>query len=182
MALQEEKIENVLTFIEPGPVVLVATRNGETDNLMTISWTIALDFNQDFALCTGPWNESFQTLMDTKECVVAVPGADLMEQTVRVGTVDGSQVDKFKAFGFTAQPADIVNAPLIRECLASIECKVIGYVESYNLIILHAEKLWIQTNAKDKRMFHARGDGTFMIDGEEKNYRSLMENKLPPGI
>ena len=180
--LKETKIEKVLTYIEPGPVVLVATKKGRKNNLMTISWTIALDFAQNFAICTGPWNESFHTMLATKECVVAIPGANLMEQTVKVGDVDGSQVDKFKEFGFTPKKASTVKAPLVAECLASIECKVTDYLEAYGLVILQAQKLWVNTTAKDKRMFHAKGDGTFIIDGETKNYRSLMADKLPPGL
>ena len=121
-------------------------------------------------------------MLATKECVVAIPGANLMEQTVKVGDVDGSQVDKFKEFGFTPKKASTIKAPLVAECLASIECKVTDYVETYGLVILQAQKLWVNTTAKDKRMFHAKGDGTFIIDGETKNCRSLMEDKLPPGL
>lgn len=34
--LKEAKIEKVLTYIEPGPVVLVATKKGRKNNLMLL--------------------------------------------------------------------------------------------------------------------------------------------------
>ena len=45
--------------MEPGPVVLVTTNDGKQDNIMTISWTMVLDFTPVFALTTGEWNYSF---------------------------------------------------------------------------------------------------------------------------
>ena len=38
------RIERAFTLIEPGPVVLVTTRDGGRDNVMTISWTMVVDF------------------------------------------------------------------------------------------------------------------------------------------
>ena len=80
-------LSRCLLFIEPGPVVLVSSYNLETQqpNLMTISWTIALDFNHHIALCTGPWNYSFDLIMKTKECVVAIPPASMAETVVKIG-------------------------------------------------------------------------------------------------
>lgn len=39
------RLNEVFTLIEPGPVVLVATFDGERNNVMTISWTTVVDFS-----------------------------------------------------------------------------------------------------------------------------------------
>ena len=58
-------LSRCLLFIEPGPVTLISSYNKETKkpNLMTISWTIALDFSHRMALCTGAWNYSFDLII-----------------------------------------------------------------------------------------------------------------------
>ena len=59
--------------MEPGPVVLVTTRDGGKNNIMTISWTMVVDFTPLFAMTTGPWNHSYAALRKTRECVIAIP-------------------------------------------------------------------------------------------------------------
>lgn len=64
--------------------------------------------------------------MDTQERVIAVPGVDLMKKTVDIGNCNGADRDKFKEFNLDSLNAEKVKAPLIKQCLANIECKVIN--------------------------------------------------------
>ena len=122
-------LTKAFTLIEPGPVVLVATNDGRQDNVMTISWTMVLDFSAMFAIATGPWNYSYAALRDAKECVIAIPTVDMLDTAVGVGTCSGKDTDKFEKFGLTRAKAKHVRAPLIKECLANIECRVVDIVE-----------------------------------------------------
>ena len=45
-------ISKAFTLIEPGLVILVTTNDGHRDNVMTISWTMVLDFTPRFAITT----------------------------------------------------------------------------------------------------------------------------------
>ena len=178
------KIERSLLYIEPGPVVLVSSHDPDEDkdNVMTISWTLALDFCQHIALCTGPWNHSFDIIMKTKECVVAIPPASMAETVVKIGDISGKDVDKFEKFDITKLEAEKVDAPLIEECVANHECKVIDFVKKYGLIILEVVNVWENQDIKDPKLFHAFGDGTFVTDGEKMNLRKLMKDKIPKGL
>ena len=118
------KLSRAFTLIEPGPVVLVTTHDGTGSNIMTISWTMVLDFTPRFALMTGSWNHSFEALHATRECVLAIPTVDLIDEVVGIGTCSGNDVVKFAAFKLTAGKGKHVKAPLIEECWANIECKV----------------------------------------------------------
>lgn len=102
--MQEVNIEKALTYIEPGPLVLVTTFDGLRNNVMTISWTMAIDFAQHIVLTTGPWNHSFNTLMEQRECVVCIPPVSMLETVVRIGMVSGTDVDKFEEFGAEGSP------------------------------------------------------------------------------
>ena len=124
-------ISKAFTLIEPGPVILVTTNDGHKDNLMTISWTMVLDFTPRFAITTGAWNYSYAALTKTKECVIAIPTVDLLDTVVGVGTCSGKDTDKFEKFGLTRVKAKHVRAPLIAECLANIECRVADIVKRH---------------------------------------------------
>ena len=177
-------LSRCLLFIEPGPVVLVSSYNLETQqpNLMTISWTIALDFNHHIALCTGPWNYSFDLIMKTKECVVAIPPASMAETVVKIGDISGKDCDKFEKFGIKQLEAEKTDAPLIDGCVANLECKVVDFVKKYGLIILDVVNVWENEELKDEKLFHAYGDGKFVKDGEKMDLRKFMADKIPEGL
>jgi len=170
------------TLIEPGPAILVTTNDGKRDNIMTISWTMVVDFTPLFALTTGPWNHSYTALRKTRQCVLAVPTEDMIDTVVGIGTCSGADTDKFARFGLTPLKGRHVKAPLIRECLANIECKVVDIVRRHNIVILEGVAAWYDNARKDKRTLHAVGDGTFIADGRKLSRRKMMASKLPDGV
>lgn len=183
--MQKLSLRKAFTLIEPGPVVLVTTHDGKQPNVMTISWTMVVDFTPVFALTTGPWNHSFAALRKTKECVIAIPTVDLLDKVVGIGTCSGAEVDKFARFKLTPLPASKVQAPLIQECLANIECRVIDYNRKHSVVFLQGVAAWVDAGRKtdkERRMLHAVGDGTFIADGRRLDRRQAMRSKLPAGV
>ena len=176
------QINKAFTLMESGPVVLVTTNNGEQNNVMTISWTMVMDFTPVFAMTTGPWNYSYAALSQFRECVISIPTVDLIDQVVGVGTCSGADTDKFEKFGLTALAGRHVRAPLIKECVANIECKVIDIINKYNIVILEGVAAYVDVSRKEKRAIHAIGDGTFVVDGRRLNRREMMRSKLPEGV
>ena len=182
MSLTKVNLKRFLLYIEPGPVVLVTTNDGKKNNVMTISWTVALDFNQHISLCTGPWNLSYHKIIKKKECFVAIPPADMAETVVKIGNISGKDCDKFEKFKLNALKAEKVKSPLIEQCVANLECKLVDVVEKYGLLILKVVNVWENKDIKDPKLFHAYGDGTFVKDGEKMNLRKFMEEKIPKGL
>jgi flavin reductase (DIM6/NTAB) family NADH-FMN oxidoreductase RutF len=181
----EYPLEKAFMLIEPGPVVLVTTageHRGDHPNVMTITWKMVLDFSPRFALSTGPWNYTFETMMENRECVIAVPSVEMSETVVRIGSCSSRDVDKFEEFGLTAVDASLVGAPLVEECYANLECTVVDYVEEPGLVVLQCVKAWVDEKAGHPKFFHAIGDGTFTVDGETISHREIMVDKLPPGV
>lgn len=182
MSMTALPIEKAFMLIEPGPVILVTTHENGRNNIMTISWHMVMDFTPRIALTTGVWNYSFHALIHTKECVLAIPTIDLAEKVVGIGDCSGENTDKFQKFQLTPLPATNVKAPLISECLAGIECRVTDYLEAPGIFILDGLRAWIDNGRKERRTFHANGDGTFVVDGDSINLRTLMGDKIPPGV
>jgi flavin reductase (DIM6/NTAB) family NADH-FMN oxidoreductase RutF len=181
-AMRTLPLNRAFTLIEPGPVVLVTTHAGREDNVMTISWTMVMDFSPRFAITTGPWNHSFAALADTKECVIAIPAADMIDIVVGIGTCSGAETDKFARFPLTRQKAKHVRAPLIRECLANIECRVVDIIAQHDIVVLEGLAVYYDDARAEKRMLHAVGDGTFVVDGDRLDRREMMRSKLPEGL
>lgn len=175
-------LAKAFTLIEPGPVVLVTTHDGRKPNIMTISWTMVMDFTPAFAITTGAWNHSFMALRKHRECVIAIPTVNLLDTVVGIGTCSGSDTDKFSRFGLTAVPGKFVKAPLIKECLANIECKVADVIDRYGIVVLKAVAAHIDPERRERRTIHAVGDGRFIVDGRKLDRRNMMVSKLPPGV
>ena len=179
--MQQLELSKAFTLIESGPVVLVTTHDGKKDNIMTISWTMVMDFTPRFALTTGQWNHSFAALRKNRECVIAIPTVDLLDKVVGIGTCSGADTDKFARFKLTPVQARLVRPPLIRECLTNIECKVVDIVRRHDIVVLEAVAAHVSTGLKELRTLPAVGDGTFVADGRRLDRRKAMASKLPPG-
>jgi flavin reductase (DIM6/NTAB) family NADH-FMN oxidoreductase RutF len=182
MAMKKMPLGKAFTLLEPGPVVLATTNDGRKDNVMTLSWTMVMDFTPLFAITTGPWNHSYAALRKSGECVISIPTVDLIDQVVGIGTCSGSDTDKFAKFGLTPLPGEQVRPPLIEECLANIECRLVDVVERHNIVVLEGLAAYFDSSRKEKRTLHAVGDGTFVVDGRKLNRREMMRSKLPQGV
>jgi len=180
--MHQLKLNKAFTLLEPGPVVLVTTHDGQKNNIMTISWTMVMDFTPVFAIVTGEWNHSFAALKKNRECVISIPTVDMLDTVIGIGTCTGADTDKFARFKLTPAQGQVVKAPLIKECLANIECKVIDIVNKHNIIVLEGVAAWVDTAREEKRMLHAVGDGTFIVDGHRIDRKMMMASKLPHDV
>lgn len=169
MAKRSFPLANVYKLLEPGPVVMVTTARKGRANVMSMTWLTMMEFTPPLigAVISGN-NYSFDALVKTKECAINIPTADMVKTVVKVGSVSGDKVDKFAKFGLTPVPAAKVQAPLIAECYANLECRIYDgrLVNKYNFFVLEVVKAWIDPAKKDPRTLHHRGRGLFAIDGD----------------
>lgn len=163
-------LSKVYQLLEPGPVTMVTTSSEGRSNVMTMTWQMMIDFEPPiFACVISDQNYTFNILKESKVCVVNIPTVELAEKAVKVGNVSGSKIDKFKKFHLAQEPALKVNAPLLTECYANLECKVIDMTMStkYNIFIMEVLKAWIRPTKRTPRMIHHCGNGIFVVDGKK---------------
>lgn len=163
-------LSEVYKLIEPGPVVLLATASRGRANVMTMSWHMMVEFEPPLIACVvSEANHSFRALRTTRECVIAIPPADLAAKVVKVGNCSGSEADKFAKFGLTTLAAEQVAAPLIGECFANLECRVTDtrLVRSYNLFVLEVLAAWTGYKGRQQpKTLHHLGYGRFAMSGK----------------
>jgi flavin reductase (DIM6/NTAB) family NADH-FMN oxidoreductase RutF len=167
--MKELPLSKVYQLLEPGPVVLLTTARKGRANVMAMSWHMMIEFEPPQLACVVSGNDySFAALRATRECVIGIPALKLATKVVKVGNSSGRDIDKFAKFGLTKIPATRVKPPLLADCFANLECKVIDgrFVNKYNLFILEVLTAWIDPAQKNPKTIHHRGYGTFVVDGE----------------
>ncbi|RDD95856.1 flavin reductase family protein [Acidovorax sp. BoFeN1] len=178
MAKRSFPLSKVYGLLEPGPVLLLSTAHKGRINAMAMSWHTMMEFEPPLVGCVVSSRDfSFTALKATRECVLNIPTLELAQKVVDCGNSSGRSVDKFTAFGLTPAPASVVGAPLIAECHANLECKVVDtrFVNRYNFFVLEVVKAWTDPECKDPRTLHHRGWGAFMVAGDTIRLPSKMK-------
>ncbi|MGA2782697.1 MAG: flavin reductase family protein [Smithella sp.] len=178
MAKKSFPLSKVYGLLEPGPVVLVTTARKGKQNVMPMSWHTMMEFEPPMVGCViSNRNYSFDSLKATKECVINIPTVEIAEKVVGCGNMSGVNIDKLKIFGLTPKSASQVGAPLIDECYANLECRVVDtkMVAKYCFFILEVVKAWIDPTVKNPRTIHHLGSGNFMVAGDRIKLKSKMK-------
>jgi flavin reductase (DIM6/NTAB) family NADH-FMN oxidoreductase RutF len=176
MAKKSFPLSKVHQLLGPGPVIMVSTSHQGKDNVMSMSWHMMVDFDPPLvAFVMDENSHSFEMLKKTKECVINIPTVELIKTVVAVGRCSGSEVDKFEKFKIKKEAASKVKAPIVSECYASLECKVIDtkMVSKYNIFILEVLKAWVTSSKKRPKTIHHCGETKFIVDGAliRKSYK-----------
>ncbi len=144
-----------------------------------MGWHMIMEFQPSLIGCyIWTANHSFNMIRKSKECVINIPTVDLANTVVRIGNCSGRDLNKFEEFKLTPLAGEKVSAPLIKECYANFECKLVdsSLINKYSLFILEVVKAHVATSPKFPETIHYRGDGLFMIAGPTvKTYRKLFK-------
>ena len=178
LKLKALPLSQVYRLLEPGPVVLVTAAGIGRPNVMALSWHTMMDFEPPLiGFVLSEQNYTFGMIEASQDCVIAVPTVELASKVVWAGNSTGRHTNKFKKFKIATQPAAKVQAPLLPQCWANIECVVAdrAFVKKYNFFVLKAVKAWINPALKDPRTLHHRGKGYFMVAGKTMKLPSRMK-------
>jgi len=162
-------LAQVRRYLEPGPIVLISSAFGGAANIMTLGWHTVMEFTPSLVGCMiAGGNHSFELIRQSRECVINLPTTTLTNQVVGIGNCSGADVDKFEKFGLTASKAALVKAPLIAECVANFECRLVddAMVQKYNFFIFEVVKAHVAASPKHPETLHYIGDGVFMVAGK----------------
>ncbi|MBK8018164.1 MAG: flavin reductase family protein [Betaproteobacteria bacterium] len=161
-------LHEVRRYLEPGPIVLVSSAWKGERNLMTLGWHTVMEFTPSLVGCIiSSANHSHELIRRSRECVINLPTTALIDQVVGVGTTSGADIDKFERFGLTAEPAEKVGAPVVRECHAHFECRLADarLVKKYDFFIWEVVNARVAARPAHPETLHYKGDGTFMAAG-----------------
>jgi flavin reductase (DIM6/NTAB) family NADH-FMN oxidoreductase RutF len=157
-------------YLEPGPIVLVSSSWKGENNIMTIGWHTVMEFSPSLIGCIiANSNHSFNMIRKSGECVINIPTVDMIDKVIGIGNCTGTQIDKFKKFKLTAEKAESVKAPVIKECYANFECRLRDkhLITRYNFFIFEVVAARVATRPRYPKTVHYRGEGVFMVSGKQ---------------
>jgi len=100
-------------------------------NIIAIAWLIPVSAHPPLVgMSIRPTRHSYGLIRTTGEFVVNVAPHEIAQQALFCGRRSGHDVDKFAATGLTAGKAQHVRPPIIEECIAHLECRVVQDVEA----------------------------------------------------
>lgn len=110
-------------FICPMPVTIVGTRLNNRPNFLTVGWVTRANVDPPMiAVCINKSNASVDGIIMHKAFSVNFPSADLIEETDYCGLVSGKDKDKSQIFEVFY--GELKNAPMIKDCPITLECRL----------------------------------------------------------
>ena len=144
-----EEVEKLWTAPERVVLVTSVDEAGKS-NIIAVGWAMRANMSPPvFGIGLGMKSHSCASITASGEFVFALPGTDLAQQVMYCGTHSGREVDKFAETGMTPLEASQVKAPLIGECRANFECRVVA-----------------SQDIQDHRIFFGEVVNTWQGDGE----------------
>ena len=167
-------------LIYPRLVVLVSCIDPTTGkpNIITIAWATPLSMNPPLAgILVAPRRYSHELIARAKEFVINIPTVEILDKAIKCGRVSGRRHDKFSEIGLTAKPAKVVKSPIIEECVAHLECKLVNQITTGDHTLFVGEVVAAYTNEsvfdgefmnieKARNLYQVSGD-TFAILSKE---------------
>jgi flavin reductase (DIM6/NTAB) family NADH-FMN oxidoreductase RutF len=172
--LETQKVSVALSsahmLLHPRNVVLVSCvdKLGKT-NIITLAWSMPTSFDPPMlVISVSPRRYSHKLIRETGEFAVNIPTMDIVKEVLFCGRRTGRRHDKFKEACLTPMPAKMVKPPIIKECVAYLECKLHRKTTTGNHELFIGEVLAAYANEgvfnetfnieKVKLLYHAGGD------------------------
>jgi flavin reductase (DIM6/NTAB) family NADH-FMN oxidoreductase RutF len=144
------KVSNFTYLLHPYNTSLVTCCNAEGEsNIITIAWLIPVSVNPPLlGLSIRNTRYSYKLIKTTGEFVINIAPSDLAQEALYCGTRSGSQVNKFSDTGLTPIAAQNVRPPIIKECMAYVECRLKQDLEigDHNLFIAEVLAAYVKPN------------------------------------
>jgi flavin reductase (DIM6/NTAB) family NADH-FMN oxidoreductase RutF len=145
---------------------------------MTLAWAIPISRNPPLLLIgMAPQRYSHELIAGPKEFVVNIPTVDIVKETLFCGKTTGREHDKFAETGLTPLPAKMIRPPIIKECVAHLECKLHQQIAMGDHTLFVGEVLTAYANKnaflnskfdleKVKLLYHAGGNEFAILNSE----------------
>jgi flavin reductase (DIM6/NTAB) family NADH-FMN oxidoreductase RutF len=122
---KERGARDALRLLSPGPVTLISTMYRDQPNLMTAAWLLPLSLDPvRIGVAIHPSRLTHEFISKSEWFAINIPNVDLITAVNTCGLRSGRESDKFAFTGLTPADAQEIEAPLVAECVAHIECGV----------------------------------------------------------
>lgn len=152
--MKKRIFENEL-LLYPCPVLLVTSRLGDIQNVLTVSWSgIASSHPEYITISINKRRYSHSLIINSGVFGANIIHEDLLAVADYCGSYSGKAVDKFEHCGLTTSNGALANVPLIDDCPVNIECRVENVIDlgSHDLVIGKVLIKWIDHDIGDHEL------------------------------
>jgi flavin reductase (DIM6/NTAB) family NADH-FMN oxidoreductase RutF len=166
-----------------GPVTLVTTSWHGKSNVMPAAYVTPLSFEPPLiGVAISPTRHSYDMIRYSEQFALNIPGRRLIHHVQYLGSVSGSEVDKFELTKLPTFKAARVDAPLIEGCIAYIECGLadalrvgdhvlfVGQVMAASADAEAFDQTWLLDD-DDEKPLHYLGVNRYALLGEKLEAR-----------
>ena len=171
-------------LVNHGPTTIVTSANAGKQNIMAAAWVCALDFNPAKVTVVIDSKTYTRELIEAEGTfAINLPCVKQIEMVKKVGSISGRDLagtDKFAEYGIETFSAQEISAPLVKDCVAWLECKIIPEPHNqstYDLFIAevvaaHADERvftdgrWHFEGHDELRTIHHIAGGVFFATGQ----------------
>ncbi|MBD3189658.1 MAG: flavin reductase family protein [Candidatus Heimdallarchaeota archaeon] len=120
------KQQRALYLLHPYTTMLISSLGEDNSpNIMAVAWIIPVSVKPPLLVMSiRPERYSYELIETSKEFIVNIPDYQLVKKVLFCGRRTGRKHNKFSELGLTPDAAQIVKAPIIKECIGHLECKV----------------------------------------------------------
>ncbi len=174
---KEIPLEKANRILNIGGVVLVTAKFNERDDITPVAWNVPVSKEPALvAIAVAPERFIYGLIEKSGEFALNLPTLKILKELYFCGKHSGRDVDKFEKTKLTPLNAKFISAPLIKECIANIECKVekIYPAGDHNLIIgrvlraIVEESLFgdfLKVDLDEAKTVHHLGKSLFAVPG-----------------
>ena len=182
--IKSVELSKAYRLLNHGPTILVSSSHNSKQNIMAAAWNMPLDFDPPKICVVIDKNTYTRELIEASGTfAINVPCVAQIDTVQQVGTSSGRDLkdtDKFAAYGLETFPAKEIAAPLLKGCVAWLECKIIPESHNQNTYDLFITEVvaayadarvfsnghWHFEGYDDLRTIHHVAGGSFFATGE----------------
>lgn len=152
--------------------VVTGWKSNGKENACLQSWTSFVGGGADTYICVlakvNKNGHMYQSLKETKGCVLNFPSNDIYDRCVKTIGNNGFDTDEITAAGLTVENAMKVNAPRVKECFLNIECEFLWEHELFEgsgevTVALKAVHVCMDDEHYDQRKLGRYGKSGFLF-------------------
>jgi flavin reductase (DIM6/NTAB) family NADH-FMN oxidoreductase RutF len=141
--------------------------------VMTLSWQMRASFQPPMlAVAIHEHRHMHACILGSGEFVLSVPGAELAQAVLACGLPSTKDANRFALAGLIQSPATYIKSPLVDNCVANFECKLISKLNTGDHTLFVGEVLasWINENPSKNLLTIGFEEG-YQLLAEADSYR-----------